>query len=200
MSAAIAIAQTVVSSSGVRSSVQSGEIPRMADAAIPKENVSSGLSPLHNSPMPPPSVDGSRSTTMASPRSVHLSMRQVEVIALVRAGLANKEIAEKLEVSIQTVKNHLRAAFTKMGIVSRNDLLRESTENIEKLRGRVRELNKAIEPFACYGKLVMSVVPDTCPMTANMSILHDKMNNSINLFTVGDCRTAHSVFLEHECL
>jgi DNA-binding NarL/FixJ family response regulator len=51
-----------------------------------------------------------------------LSRRQMEVVALVRAGLANKEIASRLNLSEQTVKNHVHRIFRKVGVGDRIQL------------------------------------------------------------------------------
>ena len=51
-----------------------------------------------------------------------LSGRQKEVVALVAQGLKNKEIADKLYVAEQTVKNHLHKIFDKLGVADRVEL------------------------------------------------------------------------------
>jgi DNA-binding NarL/FixJ family response regulator len=48
-----------------------------------------------------------------------LTPREVEVLRLVRAGLANKQIARKLDISERTVKAHLTSAFQRIGVVDR---------------------------------------------------------------------------------
>jgi DNA-binding NarL/FixJ family response regulator len=48
-----------------------------------------------------------------------LTPREVEVLRLVRAGLANKQIARKLSISERTVKAHLTSAFQRIGVVDR---------------------------------------------------------------------------------
>jgi DNA-binding NarL/FixJ family response regulator len=48
-----------------------------------------------------------------------LSTRQVEVVALVAAGRTNKQIAEHLIISHDTVKNHLVQIIDKLGVRSR---------------------------------------------------------------------------------
>ena len=50
--------------------------------------------------------------------------REREVVALVLRGFADKQIAGRLGVSLQTVKNHLQAVFARTGAGGRTDLLR----------------------------------------------------------------------------
>jgi non-specific serine/threonine protein kinase len=51
-----------------------------------------------------------------------LSAREDEVARLVAEGLANKEIAARLHVSVRTVESHVRHALTKVGLVNRTQL------------------------------------------------------------------------------
>jgi DNA-binding CsgD family transcriptional regulator len=48
-----------------------------------------------------------------------LTPRELEVLALVGEGMSNKTIARKLGISAHTVKYHLEAVFTKLGVRSR---------------------------------------------------------------------------------
>jgi len=48
-----------------------------------------------------------------------LSERQVEVLHFAAKGLANKHIARELKVSENTIKVHLRTAYSKLGVCSR---------------------------------------------------------------------------------
>jgi LuxR family maltose regulon positive regulatory protein len=48
-----------------------------------------------------------------------LSGRELEVLGLLAAGLANKEIADRLCISIGTVKNHLKSIYGKLEVDSR---------------------------------------------------------------------------------
>jgi DNA-binding NarL/FixJ family response regulator len=48
-----------------------------------------------------------------------LTVREVEVLRLVAAGLSNKEIAAELYLSIKTVSRHLSNIFTKIDVSSR---------------------------------------------------------------------------------
>ncbi len=51
-----------------------------------------------------------------------LSQREREIVALVAQGFKNKEIAEKIFISEQTVKNHLHNIFDKLGVSDRLEL------------------------------------------------------------------------------
>lgn len=51
-----------------------------------------------------------------------LTTRQRDVTRLVAAGWSNAEIARRLGISDQTVKNHLKAIFERLGVASRLQL------------------------------------------------------------------------------
>ena len=62
---------------------------------------------------------------MAAPRDRErspLSQREREIVALVAQGFKNKEMAEKMFISEQTVKNHLHNIFDKLGVSDRLEL------------------------------------------------------------------------------
>ena len=59
-----------------------------------------------------PSEDGSGS-------SVSLSPREMEILELICQGTSNKEIAKRLGISYQTVKNHVTAILHKLGVSDR---------------------------------------------------------------------------------
>jgi len=48
-----------------------------------------------------------------------LTSREVEVLKLVASGLANKEIADQLNISERTVKNHISNIFKKINVTDR---------------------------------------------------------------------------------
>jgi DNA-binding NarL/FixJ family response regulator len=48
-----------------------------------------------------------------------LSQRELDVLALVGAGLPNKQIAQRLQISEKTVKNHLTSIFRALGVEDR---------------------------------------------------------------------------------
>jgi DNA-binding NarL/FixJ family response regulator len=50
---------------------------------------------------------------------VGLSPREVEILALITQGLSNQQIAERLFLTINTLKTHIRGAYRKIGATSR---------------------------------------------------------------------------------
>lgn len=56
--------------------------------------------------------------------STSLSLRELQVVELVAAGLTNQEIAEKLEISKRTVDNHISNILTKTQTHNRVALVR----------------------------------------------------------------------------
>lgn len=49
-----------------------------------------------------------------------LTTREVEVLALITQGLSNKDIADKLVVSVNTLKSHIRQAYRKIEVNTRS--------------------------------------------------------------------------------
>ena len=76
--------------------------------------VARGESPIH--PKAARALLGARRSGTSRPQ---LTGREVEVLRLVRAGLANKQIARRLDISERTVKAHLTSAFARIGVVDR---------------------------------------------------------------------------------
>src|SRR6266702_1793361 len=68
---------------------------------------------MHSLPPSPPVRERERSP---------LSQREREIVALVAQGFKNKEMAEKMFISEQTVKNHLHNIFDKLGVSDRLEL------------------------------------------------------------------------------
>ena len=54
---------------------------------------------------------------------VPLSRREAEIAQLAAKGLASKEIADRLFLSVRTVSNHLQNVYTKLGVASRAELV-----------------------------------------------------------------------------
>jgi len=60
---------------------------------------------------------------VSDPASLGLTPREFEVLGWLVQGLCNKEIARKLGIEEQTVKNHLRPIFQKFAVARRTELL-----------------------------------------------------------------------------
>jgi DNA-binding NarL/FixJ family response regulator len=58
----------------------------------------------------------------STPDSGGLSARELEVAALVADGLANKEIAARLHLSVRTIESHVRHALAKLALDNRTQL------------------------------------------------------------------------------
>ena len=55
-----------------------------------------------------------------------LTTRELQVLALLAEGLPNKAIAERLDISDQTVKFHVAAILAKLGARNRTDAVRRA--------------------------------------------------------------------------
>ena len=64
----------------------------------------------------------SGSNNKSSRERAQLSQREREIIILIAQGYKNKEIAEKMFITEQTVKNHLHNVFDKLGVSDRLEL------------------------------------------------------------------------------
>lgn len=80
--------------------------PKVAcEADLPVATVGAGIRPV------------------SDPASLGLTQREFEVLGWLVQGKCNKEIARKLGIEEQTVKNHLRPIFQKFAVARRTELL-----------------------------------------------------------------------------
>ncbi|MBC7814630.1 MAG: response regulator transcription factor, partial [Burkholderiales bacterium] len=57
-----------------------------------------------------------------------LSERELEVLSLIADGLSNRDIAERLYLSVGTIKVHTRNIYGKLNVNSRTQALARATE------------------------------------------------------------------------
>lgn len=76
--------------------------------------VSRGESPIH-----PRAARQLLGVLPSASRDLDLTPRELQVLVLVRQGLANKQIARHLGISERTVKSHLTSAFARIGASDR---------------------------------------------------------------------------------
>jgi DNA-binding NarL/FixJ family response regulator len=95
--------------------VHAGEIwlDSHTTAAVIRQFVAADEPPPQPAPLSGPGRERERSP---------LSQREREIVALVAQGFKNKEMAEKMFISEQTVKNHLHNIFDKLGVSDRLEL------------------------------------------------------------------------------
>ena len=60
---------------------------------------------------------------------VGLTRRETDVVGLIAAGAPNKEISRRLELSMNTVKSHIRTAYRAMGVTSRTQAVLWAVEH-----------------------------------------------------------------------
>ncbi|MEV0406082.1 LuxR C-terminal-related transcriptional regulator [Actinoallomurus sp. NPDC050550] len=65
---------------------------------------------------------GARTPALATMATPELTPRQRQIIHLVVAGSSNREIAERLGLSVRTVENHLLHAYERLGVGDRAEL------------------------------------------------------------------------------
>lgn len=68
-------------------------------------------------------LQGAAAAEMSNMASAALTRREIDVYQLMRCGLTNGEIAERLEISVNTVKKHLSRVFEKRGLRARRQSL-----------------------------------------------------------------------------
>ncbi|MFF8893523.1 helix-turn-helix transcriptional regulator [Brevibacterium casei] len=87
-----------------------------AEAILTELGVERGVA-SSGPPAPPPAA------APALPQLAELSEEELKVVELVRAGLKNKDIARRVFVSLRTVELRLTAAYRKLGVGSRTELV-----------------------------------------------------------------------------
>jgi len=86
------------------------------------------------SPMDPKAARVLLDSRRVSRQAQDLSAREEEVLRLVAAGLANKQIARRLEISERTVKAHLTNVFARIGVSDRTQAALWAAEHLPEER------------------------------------------------------------------
>lgn len=77
--------------------------------------------PMAPEPPPVPLTLAERRQPAANPNTGPLTHREQEILALIGAGLSNRQIAERLFVSQATVKTHITHLLQKLGLTNRTE-------------------------------------------------------------------------------
>lgn len=87
---------------------------------VPELDLSTDAAPLDEAPaVPPPDAVPARGRTPAGLESLGLTARQADVLALLLRGLPNKLIARELNLSVDTVKDHVAAVLRALNVATR---------------------------------------------------------------------------------
>jgi DNA-binding CsgD family transcriptional regulator len=85
---------------------------------------------------------------------LHLTPRQIEVLALLARGRSNKMIARQLDVAEATVKTHLTTIFKALNVSSRGEA---SAVAARMERIREAQVNKAVNGHVSIGRLLTNM-------------------------------------------
>jgi ATP/maltotriose-dependent transcriptional regulator MalT len=72
----------------------------------------------------------------AAARPLPFSSRERQIVTLVVAGLSNRQVADRLVISVRTVEGHLYRIFAKLGVKNRDQLICLAKREPPRLSGR----------------------------------------------------------------
>jgi DNA-binding NarL/FixJ family response regulator len=104
---------------GIRAALPGDISPQQLVSAL--QAVASGLLVLHPSHADEGLAAGSSPTRALDELAESLTSRELEVLQMLAAGLSNKEIAARLNISEHTVKFHVASILGKLGAASRTE-------------------------------------------------------------------------------
>ncbi|MBP7670562.1 MAG: helix-turn-helix transcriptional regulator [Ferrovibrio sp.] len=70
-----------------------------------------------------PAADAALMRAGLSPLAARLHIREIQIVRLIGHGLGNREIAERLALSVQTVKWYNKSLFQKLNVANRAEAL-----------------------------------------------------------------------------
>jgi DNA-binding NarL/FixJ family response regulator len=97
------------------------------------ETIAAGVRSLQagESPLDPKAARALLESRRVVDRGSALTQRELEVLGLVRRGLANKQIARQLGISERTVKAHLTSIFSTIGVTDRTRAALWAAEHLD---------------------------------------------------------------------
>lgn len=107
-----------------------GQVYRLTRETAPEAR-GGGLSLIRLSPAMEVVQEPSRADDLRAAHNSGLSMRESAVFAHMARGLGNREIAEALSISIDTVRAHLRNVFAKLNVSSRVEAINAVRRGID---------------------------------------------------------------------
>jgi DNA-binding NarL/FixJ family response regulator len=125
----------------IAGAIEMGAMGHVAEIAEPAELVDTIRRVAHGEDVLKEELDGRpdladrlvgglrASTDLAEPVPCPLTGRELEILALVAEGLTNRQIAEGLGISEQTVKNHVAGAMQKLGAPTRTGAVMSAIRN-----------------------------------------------------------------------
>lgn len=91
-------------------------------------------------------------------RSDGLSPREAEIIALVTQGLSNRDIADRVSLSISTIKTYIRTAYRKMHVTTRAQAVLWGSDN-----GFRPDSLRTTDPAVLVQPAATAPAPPSCP-------------------------------------
>jgi NarL family two-component system response regulator LiaR len=115
----------------VQKAIQAGAIGYLLKSVTAKELAEAIRNAFEGRPTLAPEAAQAliHATTMPPKPGFDLTMRELEVLALMVEGLNNPEIAERLVISRSTVKHHVRNILSKLGTSSRTEAVAMAVKN-----------------------------------------------------------------------
>ena len=93
-----------------------------------------------------------------------LTEREKELLQLVATGVTNREVAQRLSISVNTVKVHLRNVYTKLGAESRTEAtMVAAREGWIAVEGLEPESERELVEGEDSSSGVLSQGPSLCP-------------------------------------
>jgi DNA-binding NarL/FixJ family response regulator len=128
-------ADTPVVTLGVDDGDQAGSLPRDANA----EQIDAALRAAAAGLIVRAARERAGGFGALRERSVHalLTPREVEILAAIGAGLSNKAVARRFDISLHTVKFHVESLFKKLGARTRAEAV---AKGLERRRSEIVEL------------------------------------------------------------